>query len=200
MNPRAAWILWRPPNSGRFLLRADRRRARHDGDFCVAYSGRSRTTRRPDRGAGWRALARPATRWPASRPPPGAETLEESLEILTRPRGAGSSNERSRRSLRLTLRKLALLFRRDFAVARSYRAAFLIEIFQALFGCASFYFLSRFVESPGSWKNRCRKGTNYFSFALVGLAFFDYLSVALTHLRRKPAGSAGKTARSKICW
>ncbi len=52
----------------------------------------------------------------------------------------------------LTLRKLALLFRRDLAVARSYRAAFVIEIFQALFGSASFYFLSRFVESSGAGK------------------------------------------------
>jgi len=79
----------------------------------------------------------------------------------------------------LTLRKLALLFRRDFAVARSYRAAFAIEIFQALLGSASFYFLSRFVESP-KLERSLPPGTNYFSFALVGIAFFDYLSVALS--------------------
>src|SRR5260370_15412388 len=78
----------------------------------------------------------------------------------------------------LTLRKLALLFRRDFAVARSYRAAFTIEIFQALLGSASFYFLSRFVESP-KLERSLPPGANYFSFALVGIAFFDYLSVAL---------------------
>jgi ABC-2 type transport system permease protein len=79
----------------------------------------------------------------------------------------------------LTLRKVALLFRRDFAVARSYRAAFLIEIFQALFGSAGFYFLSRFVESP-ALERSLPPGTNYFSFALVGIAFFDYLSVGLS--------------------
>lgn len=78
----------------------------------------------------------------------------------------------------LTLRKLALLFRRDVAVARSYRVAFLIEIFQALFGAAGFYFLSRFVQSPTLQKS-LPPGTTYFSFALVGLAFFDYLSVGL---------------------
>jgi ABC-2 type transport system permease protein len=82
------------------------------------------------------------------------------------------------RQFALTLRKLALLFRRDFAVARSYRAAFVIEIFQALLGSASFYFLSRFVESP-TLERSLPSGTNYFSFALVGIAFFDYLSVAL---------------------
>lgn len=78
----------------------------------------------------------------------------------------------------LTLRKMALLFLRDFAVARSYRAAFVIEIFQALLGSASFYFLSRFVESP-TLERSLPPGANYFSFALVGIAFFDYLSVAL---------------------
>ena len=81
--------------------------------------------------------------------------------------------------LALTLRKLALLFRRDLAVARSYRAAFLIEIFQALFGSAGFYFLSRFVQSP-TLQRSLPPGTNYFSFALVGIAFFDYLSVGLS--------------------
>jgi ABC-2 type transport system permease protein len=79
----------------------------------------------------------------------------------------------------LTLRKLELLFRRDFAVARSYRAAFLIELAQALLGSASFYFLSRFVQSPTLEKS-LPPGTDYFSFALVGIAFFDYLSIALT--------------------
>jgi ABC-2 type transport system permease protein len=78
----------------------------------------------------------------------------------------------------LTLRKLALLFRRDFAVARSYRAAFVIEIFEALFGVAGFYFLSKFVESTKLEKS-LPPGANYFSFALVGIAFFDYMSVAL---------------------
>jgi len=79
----------------------------------------------------------------------------------------------------LTLRKLMLLFRRDLTVARSYRAAFAIEIFRALFGAAAFYFLSRFVESP-KLDRSLPPGSSYFSFALVGIAFFDYLSVALT--------------------
>ena len=78
----------------------------------------------------------------------------------------------------LGLRKVALLFRRDLAVASSYRIAFLIETFQALFGCASFYFLSRFVQNTTLEKS-LPAGTNYFSFALVGIAFFDYLGVAL---------------------
>jgi ABC-2 type transport system permease protein len=81
-------------------------------------------------------------------------------------------------TVRATVRKLAMLFRRDLAVARSYRAAFILEVFYALFGVASFYFLSRFIDSP-QLERSLPQGTNYFSFVLVGLAFFDYLSVAL---------------------
>ena len=73
---------------------------------------------------------------------------------------------------------MAALFRRDLAVARSYRAAFFLELFETLFAAAGFYFLSRFIESP-QLERALPPGTSYFSFALVGLAFFDYLSVAL---------------------
>ena len=81
-------------------------------------------------------------------------------------------------TIRATLRKLAFLFRRDLSIARSYRAAFVLEMFYSLFGVASFYFLSRFIDSPQLEKS-LPHGTSYFSFVLVGLAFFDYLSVAL---------------------
>jgi ABC-2 type transport system permease protein len=83
------------------------------------------------------------------------------------------------RSFWLTLRKLAALFRRDLGVARSYRVAFVLELFQALFGVAGFYFLAKFIESPQLERALPQPG-GYFSFALVGIAFFDYLSVSLT--------------------
>jgi ABC-2 type transport system permease protein len=70
------------------------------------------------------------------------------------------------------------LFQRDLAVARSYRAAFVLELLETLFASAGFFFLSRFVESP-QLDRALPAGTTYFSFALVGLAFFDYLSMAL---------------------
>ena len=79
---------------------------------------------------------------------------------------------------RATIGKLAMLFRRDLAIARSYRAAFILELFYALFGAASFYFLSKFIDSP-QLERSLPQGTTYFSFVLVGIAFFDYLSVAL---------------------
>lgn len=79
---------------------------------------------------------------------------------------------------RLMLRKLALLFERDLTVARSYRAAFLVQALESLFAVAGFYFLSRFIDSP-QLEQSLPQSTGYFAFALVGLAFFDYLSVAL---------------------
>ena len=75
-------------------------------------------------------------------------------------------------------RKLWYLFRRDLAVARSYRAAFIFELAESLFGVAAFYFLSKFVHSP-QLAAALPQGESYFAFALVGFAFFDYMSVAM---------------------
>ena len=76
------------------------------------------------------------------------------------------------------LRKLWFLFRRDLAVARSYRVAFVFELLESLFGVAAFYFLSKFVQSP-ELAAALPQGETYFAFALVGFAFFDYMSVAM---------------------
>jgi ABC-2 type transport system permease protein len=78
-----------------------------------------------------------------------------------------------------TFRKIAAFFWRDFAIARGYRGALLLETLEALFGVATFYYLSRFVQSP-ELSSELPAGTNYFAFALVGFAFFDYLSVSLS--------------------
>lgn len=77
-----------------------------------------------------------------------------------------------------TATRLAEFFRRDLRIARSYRAAFLFETLESLFGVASFYYLSRFVDSP-QLAAVTPGGTNYFAFAFVGFAFFDCLGVSL---------------------
>lgn len=82
-------------------------------------------------------------------------------------------------NLTRTLRKIVAFFRRDFAISRGYRGAFVLELLEALFGVATFYYLSRFVQSP-ELSNALPAGSSYFAFALVGFAFFDYLSVSLT--------------------
>ena len=77
------------------------------------------------------------------------------------------------------LRKIAAFFWRDFAIARAYRGALVLETIEALFGVATFFYLSRFVDSP-DLQRMLPAGSNYFAFALVGFAFFDYLSVAIS--------------------
>jgi ABC-2 type transport system permease protein len=80
---------------------------------------------------------------------------------------------------RRTWRKLLAFFRRDVAIARSYRIAFALEILEAFFGVATFYYLSRFVSST-ELARALPSGSDYFAFALVGFAFFDYLTVSLS--------------------
>jgi ABC-2 type transport system permease protein len=80
---------------------------------------------------------------------------------------------------RRTLRKVGAFFRRDLAIARSYRMAFMLEILEAFFGVATFYYLSRFVSSS-ELARALPAGSDYFAFALVGFAFFDYLTVSLS--------------------
>ena len=79
-----------------------------------------------------------------------------------------------------TLRKVLAFFRRDVAIARSYRIAFALEILEAFFGVATFYYLSRFVSSE-QLTLALPAGRDYFAFALVGFA------IALEC--RLPAGS-----------
>jgi ABC-2 type transport system permease protein len=77
-----------------------------------------------------------------------------------------------------TLGKVSAFFWRDLAIARGYRGALVLEMLEALFGVATYYYLSRFVESP-ELSRELPAGGSYFAFALVGFAFFDYLSVSI---------------------
>ncbi len=76
-------------------------------------------------------------------------------------------------------RKICAFFARDLAIARSYRMALGLESLEAFFGVATFYYLSRFISNDQLARS-LPPGSDYFAFALVGVAFFDYLSVSLT--------------------
>jgi ABC-2 type transport system permease protein len=77
-----------------------------------------------------------------------------------------------------TLRTMGWFFFRDLAIARSYRLLFVFEMAETLMGVAAFYFLSKFVDVPAFAEKQPVGG--YFAFAVVGFAFFDYLTVALS--------------------
>jgi len=75
-------------------------------------------------------------------------------------------------------RDLWLFFWRDLAIARTYRAPFILDAIEALFGAAMFYYMAKFVDSPGL-RHSLPQGTSYFAFALVGWIFFEYLHAAM---------------------
>lgn len=76
-----------------------------------------------------------------------------------------------------TIHKIAACFSRDLRIARSYRGAFLLDFTQALLSVATFYYLSRFIESD-QLARALPHSPNYFAFALIGIAFFDYLAAS----------------------
>ena len=76
------------------------------------------------------------------------------------------------------LRDCLLFFQRDLRIATTYRSPFILELVEALFGTAVFYYVSRFVDSP-QLRQALPQGTSYFAFSLIGFVFFDYLHAAL---------------------
>lgn len=79
--------------------------------------------------------------------------------------------------------KIYAFMKRDIKEAMSYPTAFGTEILGVVGSMLSFYFLSRTI---GDSANRWISGyaDDYFSFALVGLAFSNYLQVALNSFRQ----------------
>jgi ABC-2 type transport system permease protein len=77
-----------------------------------------------------------------------------------------------------TMRDLWLFFERDLRVASTYRSPFILEIIQALFGAALFYYVAQFVDSP-ELRHALPEGSSYFAYSLIGFVFFDYLGAAL---------------------
>lgn len=77
-----------------------------------------------------------------------------------------------------TLRELWAFFWRDLTIARTYRTVFLLEVVEALFGVAMFYYVARFVDSPQLQRALPQSG-GYFAFSLVGFVFLDYLNAAM---------------------
>jgi len=76
------------------------------------------------------------------------------------------------------LSQMWLFFWRDLSIARTYRTVFVVEAVEALFGAATFYYIGRFVDSPGLQQALPQGGT-YFAYSLIGFVFLDYLNAAL---------------------
>jgi len=74
------------------------------------------------------------------------------------------------------LRQAAAFLRRDLLLQSSYRSAFVLNVIGIFFSVAIFYFLGQLVGPSILAK---LGGPDYFSFVLVGIAFYSYLGTAL---------------------
>jgi ABC-2 type transport system permease protein len=80
---------------------------------------------------------------------------------------------------RVQLMRAVGFIRKDMMIAVSYRLQFLFQFTRVFFKLAVIYFIGRMLESSGGGAVLQAYGTDYFSFALVGLAVNNYLQTGL---------------------
>ena len=79
------------------------------------------------------------------------------------------------------INKLFAIFWKDLLSAASYRLSFFGQLIMPAFVIASFFFLSRLLEEA-SLSELHRYGSDYFSFALVGIVFATFAGLFLNTL------------------
>src|SRR5829696_893024 len=68
--------------------------------------------------------------------------------------------------------------KRDFLLATSYKAAFVMQLAAIFMAVPIFYFMGRMApEMAGG--DLAKYGGSYFGFLLIGVAFVDYLAISL---------------------
>lgn len=70
---------------------------------------------------------------------------------------------------------------RDFINEASYKLSFLMQLFGILISTLTFFFISKLLGNIGVSYLR-PYGGNYFSFVLIGIAFYSYLGVSMHSL------------------
>lgn len=81
----------------------------------------------------------------------------------------------------LLLKKICAFVKRDFQNEISYRISFLLHIFGIFINVSVFFFLSKLLGSA-QMPQLAEYSGNYFAFVLIGIAFTNYMSVALNTL------------------
>ena len=66
--------------------------------------------------------------------------------------------------------------RRDLRIELTYKFSLINQLADIFFTCCGYYFLARFVGARAFPE----LGVNYFGYILIGVAFFDYMTVSLT--------------------
>lgn len=104
-------------------------------------------------------------------------TAEGKAAKLSRPTKSLPGNRLAR--FRNGIRVAAAFIRRDFLLETSYRLAFFLHLLGIFFSVTMFYFISRLLGSAAA-PYLASYGTDYFSFVLIGIAFYAYSNVGLT--------------------
>src|ERR1700751_3779761 len=78
----------------------------------------------------------------------------------------------------LLLRKSLAFIRRDFQIESSYKMNFVLNCLDSMVLLIFFYFLNALIAAGGS-HYAGRYGADYFSFAVIGLAFARYFQLTL---------------------
>jgi ABC-2 type transport system permease protein len=73
--------------------------------------------------------------------------------------------------------KVIAFFKKDYRIETGYKMAFAIQLLSAFFPILSFFFISKIVD--GNAIGLKRYGSDYFSFALIGIAFTGYFTLAV---------------------
>jgi ABC-2 type transport system permease protein len=77
--------------------------------------------------------------------------------------------------------KALAFIRRDFQTQVSYRLSFFLRIVGMLISVSSFYFMSQILDTAVSPYLQ-RYGTDYFHFALLGIAFYPFIGLSVNSL------------------
>lgn len=78
-----------------------------------------------------------------------------------------------------SLTVIGAFLRRDWAVERSYRVAFVLDLLSSVGFLAIFYFLSPLVDDS-KLGNSAQVSGSYFAFAVVGIIVFEVMQTGLT--------------------
>lgn len=78
----------------------------------------------------------------------------------------------------MILAKLRAFVVKDFIIESSYKVAFIISLINSIFPVLSYFFIDKLVAAE-SVQSLEKYGGDYFSFALVGIAFSSYFMMAV---------------------
>ena len=109
-----------------------------------------------------------------------AETdIENAKEKISEPTPKVKNRESEKKGKsEFIIRKTAAIVKKDFLTETSYKLSFLLKLLGIFLSTSFFYFLAKLV-GIAALPSLKEYGGDYFSFVLIGIAFYRYLRVGL---------------------